>query len=56
LRRRLLAVWEGAWLAAGLATPAPAFVDRSVGLAGLEDAEVFLSAADVWLVESAPGA
>jgi hypothetical protein len=56
LRRRLLAVWEGAWTAAGFAPPAPAFVDRSVGLAGLEDAEAFQSAADVWLVESAPGA
>jgi hypothetical protein len=56
LRRRLLAVWEGAWHAAGLAPPAPAFVDRSVGLAGAEDAEVFQSAADVWLVESGPGA
>ena len=56
LRRRLLAVWEGAWLGAGLSPPAPAFVDRSVGLAGGEDAEAFQSAADVWLAEAGPGA
>jgi len=56
LRRRLLAVWEGAWLAAGLAPPAPAFVDRSVGLSGVEDAEAFESAADVWFTETGPGA
>jgi len=56
LRRRLLAVWEGAWQAAGLAPPAAAFVDRSIGLAGAEDAEAFLSAADVWVAESGPNA
>jgi hypothetical protein len=56
LRRRLLAVWEGAWQAAGLAPPAPAFVDRSLGLAGVEDAEAFHSAADVWLAEGGPAA
>jgi len=56
LRRRLLSVWEGAWLAASFAPPAPAFVDRSVGLSGIEDAETFQSAADVWLAETGPGA
>jgi len=56
LRRRLLGVWENAWQVAKLDPPAPAFVDRSVGLAGLEDAEAFQSAAEVWLAESAPGA
>ena len=56
LRRRLLSVWESAWLAAGLGAPAPAFVDRSVGLAGVEDAEAFQGAAEAWLPETAPGA
>ena len=56
LRRRLLAVWEGAWQAAGFTPPAPAFVDRSVGLSGVEDAEAFHSAADVWLAEPGAGA
>jgi len=56
LRRRLLSVWESAWLAAGLGAPAPAFVDRSVGLAGVEDAEAFLGAAEAWLPETTPGA
>jgi hypothetical protein len=56
LRRRLLTVWESAWQLAKLDPPAPAFVDRSVGLAGQEDAEAFQSAADVWLAENSPGA
>src|SRR5262249_15116760 len=54
LRRRLLAVWEGAWRESGLAAPAAAFVDRSVGLAGIEDIEAFGTAADVWLAEDGP--
>jgi hypothetical protein len=56
LRRRLLSVWESAWQVAKLDPPAPAFVDRSVGLAGQEDAEAFQSASEVWLAESTPGA
>jgi len=56
LRRRLLSVWEGAWVAASLAPPAPAFVDRSVGLSGVEDAEAFQGTTEVWLAESGPAA
>jgi hypothetical protein len=56
LSRRLLAVWEAAWQAAGFTPPAPAFVDRSVPLSGVEDAEAFQSAADVWLAEPGPSA
>jgi len=52
LRRRLLVAWEGAWRSAGLASPAPAFVDRHVALSGPEDAAAFSTAADVWLAES----
>ncbi len=51
LRQRLLAVWETAWAEAGQARPAAAFVDRHVALSGPEDADAFLTAADVWLVE-----
>ena len=51
LRRRLLAMWEQAWQQAGLAAPAAAFVDRHVALNGPEDADAFLTAADVWLAE-----
>jgi hypothetical protein len=51
LRRRLLTAWELAWLQAGLAPPAAAFVDRHVALSGPEDAEAFRTAADVWLAE-----
>jgi hypothetical protein len=50
-RRRLLAVWESAWLAADLAAPAPAFEGRSVGLSAAGDVEAFLGAADLWLAE-----
>src|SRR2546422_3704804 len=39
LRRRLLALWERAWHAAGNAPPATPFVDRKVELAGPEDAD-----------------
>ena len=51
LRKRLLQSWELAWHTAGLAPPAAAFVDRHVALAGLEDADALLTAADVWLAE-----
>ena len=51
LRRRLLALWERAWRAAGNAPPATPFVDRKVELAGPEDADGFLTAAGVWLAE-----
>ncbi len=51
LRQRLLAVWEAAWYESGEAGPAAAFVDRHVALSGPEDADAFLTAADVWLVE-----
>lgn len=51
LRRRLLAAWERAWQEAGFAPPAAAFVDRHVALSGPEDADAFVTAADVWLVE-----
>src|SRR5262252_2051120 len=52
LKRRLLATWERAWQDSGQAPPAPAFVDRSVGLAGPEDAAAFKTAAEVWLAEA----
>jgi hypothetical protein len=55
-RRRLLAVWESAWLEANFKAPAPAFVDGSVGLSGVEDAEAFQGAADAWLAETGQGA
>ncbi|MFM7232604.1 MAG: hypothetical protein ACKO3S_11555 [bacterium] len=48
LRHRLLAAWEEAWSAGRTPPPAPAFVDRSVALAGPEDREAFLMAAEVW--------
>lgn len=51
LRKRLLQSWEAAWLAAGLAPPAAGFVDRHVALAGPEDLDALLTAADVWLAE-----
>jgi len=51
VRRRVLALWERAWHAAGLAPPATPFVDRKVELAGPEDAEAFLTATGVWLAE-----
>ncbi len=51
LQQRLLSAWEQAWRTAGVAAPAPAFVDRHASLSGLEDVEAFLTAADVWLVE-----
>jgi len=54
LKRRLLATWERAWQDSGQAPPAPAFVDRSVGLAGPEDAAAFKTAAEVWLAEAGP--
>jgi len=51
LRQRLLELWADAWGAAGHAPPPATFVDRSVSLAGPEDAEAFSTAADIWLVE-----
>jgi hypothetical protein len=51
LRERLLTLWSEAWAATSRTTPASPFVDRSVPLAGPEDAEAFTTAADVWLVE-----
>lgn len=51
LRKRLLQAWEQSWEQAGLAPPAAAFVDRHVALAGIEDADALLTAADVWLAE-----
>jgi len=56
LRRRLLAVWELAWEDAGLKAPAAAFVVRTVALAGPEDEETFVAAADAWLEESGSSA
>ncbi|HEY6195171.1 MAG TPA: hypothetical protein VI504_09025 [Candidatus Eisenbacteria bacterium] len=51
LRRRLLAAWEKAWVDAGMPPPVAAFVDRHLALSGPEDAEAFLTSADVWLAE-----
>ncbi len=51
LRPRLLAVWAEAWQQAGFAAPAAAFVDRHMALAGPEDTDAFITAADVWLAE-----
>lgn len=48
LRHRLIAAWEEAWSAGGTPPPAPAFVDRSVALAGPEDREAVTMAAEVW--------
>jgi hypothetical protein len=50
LQKRMLAAWELAW-SAGAPTPAPAFIDRHAPLSGPEDADAFLTAADVWLAE-----
>jgi hypothetical protein len=51
LQRRLLVAWEQAWATHERTRPAPAFVDRHAALSGPEDADAFLTAADVWLVE-----
>jgi hypothetical protein len=49
IRRRLMMLWEQAWLEGGQPPPAPPVRDEWIELLGVEDAAAFLDTAGQWL-------
>jgi len=54
LRRRLLQLWQEAWLQMGYERPIPGFKEERIDLGRPEDAEAFLAGARAWLSEKGP--
>ena len=49
LRRRLLRMWQEAWLAVGYERPIPGITDERIELVKAEEAEAFLAGASAWM-------
>jgi hypothetical protein len=52
VRRRILALWQEAWLGAGHERPIPGISEERIELSGPDDAEAFLARAADWLVSA----
>lgn len=53
VRRRILALWQSSWMAAGLERPIPGITEERIEMARPEDGEAFLARAAGWLTPDA---